>query len=429
MTELQENTSARNSGAGGGVSRVATALAAGLICVIAATGLWMPQARAQGAAVDKDTPKLTSQMCLGCHGLEGFAPPATPGEKQFPMVLKDRFLGSVHGKLQCVECHTNVTKIPHDKVDVKVSCVTCHESKLEDAKDNNKPDQVAKLTGVVDMIGRYMKSIHAQPSKTDQSHTNATCYNCHDAHYVYPPNSPNYNWWRLNLPYACGACHKSELAEYKTSVHGQETLLQGNPKAAICSDCHTTHDIQNPFLDKTQLLITKNCGSCHKEQLESYQGTYHGQVNTLGFAYTAKCFDCHGYHTIQRVNDPKSSVYPANRLQTCQKCHLDATKGFLSFEPHATTHNLHEYPRTWIASKFMLLLLGGTFHSSGRIRLCGSSANIATTSSIKTGRTCAPKRCKTATASRSSTTGAGPRSGGSRICASPSASSCWCSPA
>ena len=98
------------------------------------------------------------------------------------------------------------------------------------------------------------------------------------------------------MPYTCGACHTAELAEYKTSVHGQETLLQGNPKAAICSDCHTTHDVQDPFLDKTQLLITKNCGSCHKEQLESYQGTYHGQVNTLGFAYTAKCFDCHGYH-------------------------------------------------------------------------------------------------------------------------------------
>ena len=122
------------------------------------------------------------------------------------------------------------------------------------------------------MIGRYMKSIHAQPSKDDQSHTNATCYNCHDAHYVYPQGTPNRNWWRLNLPYTCGACHTAELAEYKTSVHGQETLLEGNPKAAICSDCHTTHDIQDPFLDKTQLLITKNCGSCHKEELESYQG-------------------------------------------------------------------------------------------------------------------------------------------------------------
>jgi cytochrome b subunit of formate dehydrogenase len=361
MTELQENTAARKIGVGGRISRITTVIAAGLICLMAATGLGASDARAQGAAADQDAPKLTSQMCLGCHGLEGFAPPATPGEKQFPMVLKDRFLGSVHGKLNCVECHTNVTKIPHDKVTVQVSCVTCHESRLEDAKENNKTDEVVKLTGVIEMIGRYMKSIHAQPSKVDQSHTNATCYNCHDAHYVYPPNTPNYNWWRLNLPYACGACHKSELADYKTSVHGQLTLLQGNPKAAICSDCHTTHDIQDPFLDKTQLLITKNCGSCHKEELASYQGTYHGQVNTLGFAYTAKCFDCHGYHTIQRVDDPRSTVYPANRLQTCQKCHLDATKGFLSFEPHATTHNLHEYPRTWIASKFMLLLLGGTF--------------------------------------------------------------------
>ena len=45
--------------------------------------------------------------------------------------LKDRFLGSAHGKLDCVECHTNVTKIPHDPVTVQVSCVTCHESKLE----------------------------------------------------------------------------------------------------------------------------------------------------------------------------------------------------------------------------------------------------------------------------------------------------------
>ena len=44
---------------------------------------------------------------------------------------------------------------------------------------------------VVDQIGRFMKSIHAQPNKDDQSRTNASCYSCHDAHYVYPPGSPN----------------------------------------------------------------------------------------------------------------------------------------------------------------------------------------------------------------------------------------------
>ena len=361
MTEPHEISAAKAIGDGACIARPAMWVAAGLVSLIAFAGLWPSEGKAQNAASEQAAPKLTSEMCLGCHGQEGFAPATAPEPGSPPPVLKDRFLGSVHGKRQCVECHTNVTKIPHEKVEVKVSCVSCHQNLLEAAKDDNKPELVAKLSGVVDMIGRYMKSIHAQPNKDDQSRTNATCYNCHDAHYIYPKGTPNRNWWRLNLPNTCGACHKAELADYKTSVHGQEVLQQGNPKAAVCSDCHTTHDVQDPFLDKTQLQITKNCGNCHKEQLASYQGTYHGQVNTLGFAYTAKCFDCHGYHTIQRVSDPRSTVYPANRLQTCQKCHLNATAGFVKFQPHANDKDFARYPYTWLASKFMLLLLGGVF--------------------------------------------------------------------
>ena len=361
MTELHESTAANGIGMGGRIARFTIRIGAGLVCVIAAAALWASDARAQGATPDQAAPKLTAEMCLGCHGQEGFAPATKPEPGSPPPVLKDRFLGSVHGKRQCVECHTNITKIPHEKVEVKVSCVNCHESLLETAKDENKPELIAKLSGVVDMIGRYMKSIHAQPNKADQSHTNATCYNCHEAHYIYPKGSPNRNWWRLNLPSTCGACHTAELAAYKTSVHGIETLQNGNPKAAICSDCHTTHDVQDPFLDKTRLLITKNCGNCHEEELKSYTGTYHGQVNTLGFAYTAKCFDCHGSHDIKRVSDPASSVHPNNRLQTCQKCHLDATAGFVKFQPHANDKDLYRYPYTWLASKFMLLLLAGVF--------------------------------------------------------------------
>ena len=335
-------------------------LVVGLFFFMVSLGLWASDAQAQDD-VAPAAPKLTNEMCLGCHG-QAASIPSTPADTSpTPKILTDRFDGSVHGKLQCVECHTNVTTIPHGKIEVKVSCVTCHESLLDTAEQNNKPEAIARLNGVVQMIGSYMKSIHAQPSAADQSRTNATCYNCHDAHYVYPKGTPNYNWWRLNLPYTCGACHTSELAAYKTSVHGQEALLNGNPKAAICADCHSSHDIQSPFLTKTQLQITQNCGSCHQAQLASYMQTYHGQVDELGFAYTAKCFDCHGYHTIKRVNDPTSSVYPANRLQTCQKCHLNATAGFVTFEPHATTHDFARYPYTWLASKFMLLLLGGTF--------------------------------------------------------------------
>src|SRR5512139_808727 len=220
MTESNDNATTERPTAGARVR--ARTWVAGLAFILSIAGSWVSDARAQSAAADQSAPKLTSDLCLGCHGQEGFQQPVNPGEARFPTVLKDRFLGSMHGKRQCVECHTNITKVPHEKVEVKVSCVNCHEKLLDEAQDEEKKDDIAKLSGVVNMIGRYMKSIHAQPNKNDQSRTNATCYNCHEAHYIYPKGSPNRNWWRLNLPYACGQCHTKELETYKTSVHGQE---------------------------------------------------------------------------------------------------------------------------------------------------------------------------------------------------------------
>jgi cytochrome b subunit of formate dehydrogenase len=165
----------------------------------------------------------------------------------------------------------------------------------------------------------------------------------------------------MNLPNTCGNCHTAELAAYATSVHGTEVLQNHNPKAATCADCHTSHDIANPLLSSTRLVITQNCGSCHQENLRTYLATYHGQITTLGYGYTAKCFDCHGNHTIQRVDDPRSTVYPTNRLATCQKCHTNATAGFVTFEPHGNAHDFEHYPYLWLAAKFMTLLLAGVF--------------------------------------------------------------------
>jgi cytochrome b subunit of formate dehydrogenase len=129
----------------------------------------------------------------------------------------------------------------------------------------------------------------------------------------------------------------------------------------VCSDCHSTHSIARPSLGPTQSTITNNCGNCHADAYASYTGTYHGKVHVLGYAETAKCYDCHGYHGILRVADPASTVHPGNRLETCRKCHAGATKGFVTFEPHATTHDFERYPHVWVASKFMIALLIGVF--------------------------------------------------------------------
>ena len=327
-----------------------------------------PEAKAEtkpaepAKAAEAPAEKPDSETCLACHGNAGFSGPGPNGKDRLLHVESDKFLKSVHGKRACVDCHTNVTEIPHPPgMRSTVSCIQCHQDLWQAAQQQGKTGEHPRLGVVVDQIERYMNSVHARPNRADQSRTNATCYNCHDAHYVYPIGSLVRSEWRLNIPNTCGKCHVKQRDQYATSVHGKEVLEHRNAYAAICSDCHTTHDIGEPSKTSAKVVITQNCGNCHVESYQTYTQTYHGQVHRLGFAYTAKCYDCHGSHGIQRVADPKSSVHPDHRLETCRKCHKEATAGFVSFEPHATVSNLQRYPHMWIASKGMIALLAGVF--------------------------------------------------------------------
>jgi len=314
-----------------------------------------------GQPASQTAQKIPKEVCLACHGNPGFAVEEPDGTKRQLSVDTDKFEHSVHGDRRCVDCHTNITKVPHPPTPIVVDCVSCHEKQWAVAQKGDDTKELATMGFVVKQIDDFMRSIHAQPSQADQSHTNATCYNCHDAHYVYPPGTPVWSAWRLNLPNTCGKCHTQELAAYATSIHGKLVLQNHIPTAPICADCHTSHQIENPLLSSTRLVITKNCGSCHKEQLQTYLASYHGQVETLGYAYTAKCFDCHGNHTIQPIDDPRSTVFPANRLATCEKCHTNATAGFVTFQPHGNPDDFQHFPYLWLASKFMILLLTGVF--------------------------------------------------------------------
>jgi cytochrome b subunit of formate dehydrogenase len=212
---------------------------------------------------------------------------------------------------------------------------------------------------------RQMRSLSIDKDEFEKSvhGKRMLCVDCHQSISEVPHTivSKSRAEWRQSIPGLCGPCHVEQRDQYLTSVHGKEVLQNNNPWAAICSDCHTAHSVDSPATASIRLSIMKNCGTCHYNNYRSYRDTYHGQVSTLGYAHTAKCFDCHGSHEIKRVSDPASMVHPNNRLQTCQQCHVGATVGFASFQPHATTNDFARYPHTWVASKFMLALLGGTF--------------------------------------------------------------------
>ena len=181
-------------------------------------------------------PKLRNERCLRCHGRESFSRPAANGEDRDLHVTAEKFDKSVHGSLDCVGCHKDIVKAPHRKgIDRKVGCVKCHQELWKEAQEAGTTDENPLLGVVIEQIESYMGSIHARPSIEDQSRTNATCYNCHEAHYITPIDSHVGSNGRLKIPDICGQCHSDVRDEYMTSVHGME-ISNGNAKAAVCSD-------------------------------------------------------------------------------------------------------------------------------------------------------------------------------------------------
>ncbi|RZI44739.1 cytochrome C [Herbaspirillum sp. HC18] len=316
--------------------------------------------------------KLDNATCLGCHdGSKKLE--AKDGKTAMHPVDPSGFGKSVHSTMNCVACHTEITdsKAQHEIAPnaKKPDCIQCHEALWEETKKQKLTKEKARLGVVVQNIDAYRKSFHARLNKEDKTRVYATCNDCHNVHTfdVPPAGTSARAHWRLTTPKVCGeTCHTDQLEEYQESVHGKK-VAEGSLKAAVCSDCHTAHAVAGTSAHPTKLAITQSCGNCHEDNYETYKETYHGQIMTLGYAYTGKCFDCHGSHDIKEVKDPESKVHPDNRLKTCRQCHTprkglpEATPGFVTFEPHGTINDFRRFPEIWLSAKFMLGLLVGTF--------------------------------------------------------------------
>ncbi|MBF0168979.1 MAG: cytochrome b/b6 domain-containing protein [Alphaproteobacteria bacterium] len=349
------------------VTRARFLALAGVFCLfIAVTGV---------SEVWADSPPgLDNASCLACHDVKGAKIQVTVRDdiKRALAPLDTRkFAKSIHSELQCVACHTEIvdSQAGHKRIDgaTPPNCITCHETLWKTATRDGSAKEKQRLGLVVENIVAYKQSFHASADKDRPGKPKAFCEDCHASHEfnVPPENSERRTAWHKEIPNTCGAkCHEDQLEAYAASVHGEELLDKNNVKSAVCTDCHTAHDIINTSSEKFKLTNVDTCGGCHKNELSSYTDTYHGQVNRLGYSYTAKCVDCHDSHGIRAVDDPKSKVHPDKRMKTCMKCHSDskpgmhdATAGFVSFGPHANAHDFKKYPQLFIASKFMIALL------------------------------------------------------------------------
>ncbi len=332
--------------------------------------------------------------CLACHGQPGFK--SDSGKNLH--VDEDHFQKSVHAGLTCTTCHTSITGFPHPAKIEPVNCGMCHSSEASDvaesvhAKDAPLPclgchgnpheivpvkdaaspvyplnvpktcgtchgnPEMAKKYGLPNVYAMYMDSIHGFALTKDGLLVAATCSSCHGTHKILSHTNPQSRTYRTNIPNTCGNCHAGPKAQYLAGIHGKQ-MEAGNPKAPVCSDCHTAHQIARVERASWQMKTSATCGNCHKERFATYLDTFHAQVSALGYIETAHCWNCHGFHDILPASDPKSPVNTANLVKTCGECHPGANRGFVSYQPHADPRNRESYPAMWFTANFMNLLL------------------------------------------------------------------------
>lgn len=142
---------------------------------------------------------------------------------------------------------------------ISVESQACLECHLDEEKFPGDEKGSARF------VQHYKTSIHASVEKAGLLEA-AGCVDCHGNHMIQEPNNPKASTNRARLIETCGKCHKETVEHFKKSKHGQE-LSKGNDKAPTCTDCHGEHDIQSTLLsnDFSKLNLTDKCLSCHKD--------------------------------------------------------------------------------------------------------------------------------------------------------------------
>ncbi|MGD2134961.1 MAG: cytochrome c3 family protein [Gemmatimonadales bacterium] len=181
---------------------------------------------------------------------------------------------------------------------------------------------------------------------------------CHDCHGGNPESfetAPAHRGRFVGVPtkvetiQLCSACHADpdhmrqygiaadQLAEFRTSRHGELLLGRGNTDAPTCTDCHDAHTILPPTDARSGVHPTNipaTCGTCHEDetlmgryglptdQLRRYREGAHGEAvfERHNFA-SPTCIGCHGSHA---ALPPKVSEI----VHVCDHCHVTLGRAF-----------------------------------------------------------------------------------------------------
>lgn len=254
--------------------------------------------------------------CLKCHGRPGLQV-ERDGRVIALSIDEKRFAASLHGELGCVDCHealADVTEYPHATELAAVNCGECHE-------DDDGP------------IAMYWNSTHGQRVKSGDSDA-PMCQDCHGDHYIIPLKDRRSAVSPFNIPLMCAQCHAEGAAverthdlpqeqvfqRYKDSIHGEGLFKQGLVVTAVCTSCHTGHNVL-PHDDARSTIHKDNvvgtCMKCHGLIEDVHRKVIAGELWERE-GVVPLCVECHSPHEIRKV------FYDTNMSNAdCLRCHAD----------------------------------------------------------------------------------------------------------
>jgi predicted CXXCH cytochrome family protein len=257
-----------------------------------------------------------NEICFECHN----DPELTGSAGDTLYVDSEKWTASIHNRieLECVSCHMDLAGFedwPHPERLEKVDCSVCHDTAFE----------------------LWEQGIHGLSAQAKGDLDAASCADCHGSHYIIAVKETSSRVYPSNLPHTCLNCHgdpgladkhegmgRAGVAQmYLESVHGKALEKSGLVITATCSSCHGSHKISS--LEEFYAQIPKICGNCHAGIYEDYIQGVHGEAFVQGNKDVPICTDCHGEHNIRGSGDPESKINPRAVAETCSHCHEDMT--------------------------------------------------------------------------------------------------------
>lgn len=184
------------------------------------------------------------EECYRCHGRPALA--VRFGEEVRRISISaDFFESSVHALLNCRECHSDISAIPHPDAKRAVSCgQACHQR-----------DATGKLYSHEPLFWEYSESVHG--TVEDMA---VGCTTCHPAGSLAELGRRDL----LHEAGECGSCHadSGHVRDYFASVH-YLALAAGSRRAPACPDCHTSHRVHPAGSENSSLgkdAIADTCG-------------------------------------------------------------------------------------------------------------------------------------------------------------------------